>query len=231
MRLLYFPTLNGHKVAIALEEMAIPYNVEIVDILAGGQNQPEFLAINPNGRIPALIDGEVRIFESAAILQYLGRKSGRFYPADEAARTQIDSWLFWQMSALGPMSGQVNWFARAATKPGRDAMETSLALHRFRQETARLFGVLEGVLENGDYLCGDYSIADMCVWPWIEKYPENGGGLARFPRLSAWHARIAGRPAVRRALAVGLDVLRVSFPDASFPDASFPDKAPAVKPE
>lgn len=204
IRLLYFPTLNGHKVAIALEEVGLPYALEIVDILNGEQQAPAFRAVNPNGRIPALVDGEVRVFESAAILQYLGRKSGMFYPRDETVRTRIDAWLFWQMSGLGPMSGQVNWFARAAQKPDRDPAETSLALHRFRKETARLFGVLDTALAGADYICGDYSIADMCIWPWIEKYPDNGGGLAAYPHIAAWHALIAARPAVQRALALGL---------------------------
>ncbi|MDE8653524.1 glutathione S-transferase family protein [Novosphingobium album (ex Liu et al. 2023)] len=210
LRLFYFPTLNGHKVAIALEEMGLDYAVEIVNILDGGQARPEFLAINPNGRIPALVDGDVAVFESAAILQYLGRKTGRFYPADEAARTRIDSWLFWQMAGLGPMSGQVNWFTRAAAKPGRDPAETDLALARFRRETERLFGVLEAGLAGRTYLCGDYSIADMCIWPWIEKYPDNGGGLDAHPHIAAWHARVAARPAVRRALAVGMDAGAIS---------------------
>ena len=205
IRLFYFPTLNGHKVAIALEEMGLPYAVEIVDILHAGQDDPAFRAVNPNGKIPALVDGRVRVFESAAILQYLGRKSGQFYPADEPTRATIDSWLFWQMSGLGPMSGQVNWFARAAGKPGRDPAETSLALHRFRKETRRLFEVLDHALRDSEYLCGDYSIADMCVWPWIEKYPDNGGGLSAWPAIAAWHARIAARPAVQRALNIGLD--------------------------
>lgn len=205
----FFPTLNGHKVTIALEEMGLPYEVRIVDILRGGQDDPAFRSINPNGRIPALVDeaAGVTVFESAAILQYLGRKSGRFYPPDEPTRTAIDSWLFWQMAGLGPMSGQVNWFSRAAAKPGRDPVETGLALHRFRKETARLFGVLESALDERDYLAGDYSIADMCVWTWIDRYPENGGGLATFPALATWHARIAERPAVRRGLAVGMDAI------------------------
>lgn len=207
MRLYYFPTLNGQKVAIALEEMGLAYQVVLVDILAGGQDRPEFLAINPNGRIPALVDGEVTVFESAAILQYLGRKTGLFYPADERLRADIDSWLFWQMAGLGPMSGQVNWFERAAAKPGRAPAETSLALHRFRKETARLFGVLDRRLAGRDYLCGDYSIADMCCWTWIDRYPANGGGLDGFRALAAWHARVAQRPAVRKALAVGLDLV------------------------
>lgn len=209
LRLHYFPTLNGQKVAIFLEEAGLPYEVVPVDILNGGQDDPAFRAINPNGKIPVLQDGGagVTVFESAAILQYLGRRTGLFYPADEARRTRIDSWLFWQMSGLGPMSGQVNWFARAAAKPGRDPLETGLALHRYHKETARLFAVLDGALADGGYLCGDYSIADMCVWPWIEKYPENGGGLAAWPNIAAWHARIAARPAVQRALTVGLDLL------------------------
>lgn len=207
----YFPTPNGQKVTIALEEMGLGYEVAIVDILAGGQDDPAFRAINPNGRIPALVDGDagVTVFESAAILQYLGRKTGQFYPADEPTRTTIDSWLFWQMAGLGPMSGQVNWFARAAARPDRDPAETGLALHRFRKETARLFAVLETALAGRDFLAGDYSIADMCVWPWIDKYPENGGGLAACPALAGWHARIAARPAVVRALAVGLDAIRL----------------------
>lgn len=207
LRLHYFPTLNGQKVAIFLEETGLPYEIVIVDIIQGGQDDPGFRAVNPNGKIPALVDEEVMVFESAAILQYLGRKTGQFYPADEVVRTRIDSWLFWQMSGLGPMSGQVNWFARAAQKEGRDPAETSLALHRYRKETARLFAVLDQELAGRDYLCGDYSIADMCVWPWIEKYPENGGGLSAHPNIAAWHARIAARPAVQRALKVGIDRL------------------------
>lgn len=209
MRLYYFPTLNGQKVTIMLEEMGLPYEVVLVNILDREQDRAEFLAITPNGRIPVLVDGEITIFESAAILQYLGRKSGRFYPNVERVRTEIDSWLFWQMAGLGPMSGQVNWFARAAAKPGRDPAETGLALHRFRKETTRLFGVLDQRLAGREYLCGDYSIADMCCWTWIDKYPVNGGGLDLFPDLAAWHARIAGRAAVQRALKVGLDLVVV----------------------
>lgn len=210
MKLHYFPTLNGQKVTIALEEMGLAYELVPLNILGGQQQTPEFLALNPNGRMPALVDGEVTVFESAAILQYLGRKTGQFYPAAEQVRAQIDSWLFWQMSALGPMSSQVNWFSRAAQKAGRDPAETSLALHRFRKETARLFGVLDRQLETRDFLCGEYSLADMCNWTWIDKYPGNGGGLAGFPNLAAWHARIAQRPAVRRALEVGLDLVTLT---------------------
>lgn len=215
LQLHYFPTLNGQKVTIALEEMGLAYELVPLNIMAGQQQSPEFLALNPNGRMPALVDfgiegGDVKVFESAAILQYLGRKTGKFYPAAEAIRAQIDSWLFWQMSALGPMSSQVNWFGRAAQKPGRDPAETSLALHRFRKETARLFGVLDRQLETRNFLCSEYSLADMCNWTWIDKYPDNGGGLANFPNLAAWHARIAQRPAVQRALHVGLDLVALT---------------------
>lgn len=210
LRLHYFPTLNGQKVAIALEEMGLAYELALVNILDGEQDRPEFVAVNPNGRIPALEDGPVKVFESAAILQYLGRKTGLFYPADERLRTEIDSWLFWQMAGLGPMSGQVNWFERAAAKPGRDPAETGLALHRFRKETARLFGVMDRRLVGRDYLCGDYSIADMCCWTWIDRYPANGGGLGDFPDLAAWHARIGERPAVLRARTVGLNLVAMN---------------------
>jgi GST-like protein len=217
IQLHYFPTLNGHKVTIALEEMGLAYVLRPVDILAGGQDNPAFRAISPNGRMPALVDpdrtdGPVVVFESAAILQYLGRKSGQFYPAREPIRAEIDSWLFWQMSGLGPMSSQVNWFSRAAQKQGRDPAETDLALHRFRKETARLFAVLEGRLGGRNYVCGDYSIADMAIWPWLEKYPENGGGLAAFPRIADWHARIFARAAVQRALAIGSEMLTPCVP-------------------
>ena len=202
MQLYYFPTLNAHKVTIALEEMELAYEVVVIDILDNAQFAPEFTAINPNNRIPALVDGEVTVFESAAILQYLGRKSGRFYPADEPSRARIDSWLFWQMAGLGPMSGQVNYFTRTAQKPERHPLDTAFALSRYTRETARLFGVLERGLAGREYLAGDYSIADMCCWTWIDKYPDNGGGLAGFPALAAWHGRIAARPAVQRGLAV-----------------------------
>jgi GST-like protein len=203
-----FPTLNAHKVTIALEEMELPYEIAFVDILGGGQDDPAFRALNPNGRIPVLTDGPVTVFESAAILQYLGRKSGLFYPVDEAQRAEVDSWLFWQMAGLGPSSGNVNWFTGAARKDGRDPLETGLAIHRFTKETARLFDVLETRLSRREYLCGAYSIADMVCWTWIDKYPDNGGGLASRPRLAAWHGAIAARPAVQRALRAGQDLIQ-----------------------
>ncbi|MDE2300933.1 MAG: glutathione S-transferase N-terminal domain-containing protein [Sphingomonadales bacterium] len=203
----YFGTPNGHKVAIALEEMGLSCTLVMVDILRGGQADPAFLTISPNGRIPALThdrpEGRVVVFESGAILQYLARLTGRFTSADEAVRAEIESWLFWQMAGLGPTLGHVNWFARAARKPGRDPSETGLALHRFRKESARLFGVLEQRLDGRAFLCGAYSIADMACWPWVDKYHAHAGELADYPAIAAWRARIAARPAVQRALRLG----------------------------
>lgn len=211
--LYYLPSPNGRKVTIALEEMAIPYEVKVLDIFQHEAQTPEYLAICPNGKIPAMTeetaDGTVTIFESAAILQYLGRRSGLFYPLnDEVRRSWIDSWLFWQMSALGPMSGQITWFRRAARKEGRDPAETSLALHRYEKEVRRLYAVLEGQLQARDHICGDYSLADMACWTWVEQYGAYAGKLEEaFPAVFAWHARIAARDAVQRAMQVGLGVI------------------------
>ena len=145
--------------------------------------------------------GRSLVFESAAILQYLGRKTGQFYPADEPTRARIDSWLFWQMAGLGPMSGQVNYFTRAAQKPERDPRRPPSPSTASARETKRLFGVLERGLQGRDYLCGDYSIADMCSGPGSTNTPTMAAGLAIFRSIAAWHARIAARPAVQRALA------------------------------
>jgi GST-like protein len=214
MKLYYLPSPNGRKISIALEEMGLPYSFHVVNIFELEAQTPEYLAICPNGRIPALVDeldnGEtVKVFESGAILQYLGRKSGQFYPvASEARRAWVDGWVFWQMAGLGPMSGQITWFRRAAEKPGRDPAETSLALHRYTKETRRLYGVLERQLEGRDFICDEYSIADMACWPWVEQYGSRDfGNLSEFPAIKAWHARIAKRPAVQRALQLGADAI------------------------
>jgi glutathione S-transferase/GST-like protein len=212
LQLYYFPTPNGRKVSIALEEMGLAYDVVPVNILEGAQQDPAFLAISPNGRIPAVVDEANRervvIFESGAILQYLGRKSGRFYPQSEAARGWIDAWVFWQMAGLGPMTGQINWFVRVAETPGRDPRDSSYAIHRYTKETKRLYGVLERQLTGREFICDAYSIADMACWPWVEQYHHRVGGLAEYPAIAAWRARIAERPAVRRALELGLDWAR-----------------------
>jgi GSH-dependent disulfide-bond oxidoreductase len=173
--------------------------------------KPEYLEICPNGRIPAIVDDlpdgqRVKVFESGAILQYLGRKSGQFYPIESEVRCAwVDAWVFWQMSALGPMAGQITWFKRAASKPGRDPAETSLAIHRYTKEVKRLYGVLERQLEGRDFICDEYSIADMACWPWVEQYGSYVGDLKDYPEVQAWHARIAARPAVQRAMNLGVD--------------------------
>jgi glutathione S-transferase/GST-like protein len=194
--------------------MGLTYETKIINIFEREAQTPEYLDICPNGRVPAMtdesVDGEViKIFESGAILQYLGRKSGLFYPQDsDAKRALVDAWLFWQMAGLGPMAGQITWFLRAAQKPGRDPAETSLALHRYRKETRRLYDVLERQLKGRDFICSDYSIADMACWPWVEQYGlRDFGDLAEFPSIKAWHARIRQRPAVTRAMKLGVDAI------------------------
>lgn len=209
--LYYFPTPNGRKVSIALEEMGLPYQLSLVNILQNEQTTPEFLAISPNGRIPALTDdlpdGQVAIFESGAILQYLGRKTQKFYPTDERRRTQADAWLFWQMAGLGPMTGQVTWFRRASLKPERDPRDTGFAIHRFEKEMRRLYDVLERQLTGRDFICDDYSIADMASWPWVHQHGNYLGDLAQFPHIHRWYERILARPAVQAALPLGADEL------------------------
>lgn len=212
IRLYYLPSPNGRKISIALEEMGLPYETHVINVFELEAQTPQYLKICPNGRVPAIVDlvsetEQIPVFESGAILQYLGRKSGLFYPAAEAQRSWIDAWVFWQMAGLGPMSGQITWFRRAAQKPGRDPAETSLAIHRYTKETKRLYAVLDQQLESRDYICDDYSIADMASWPWVEQYAGHVGGLTAYPAIEAWHSRIAARPAVQRAMQVGVGQL------------------------
>jgi glutathione S-transferase len=215
IRLYYLPSPNGRKISIALEEMGLPYEVRVINVFELEAQTPEYLKICPNGRVPALVDTlseteQVTVFESGAILQYLGRKTGQFYPSSpEQRRASVDAWIFWQMSGLGPMSGQITWFKRAAAKPGRDPGETSLALHRYTKELKRLYGVLDRQLQGRDYICDDYSVADMASWPWVEQYGSYVNGLDEYPAIKAWHARIAARAAVQRAMKVGLEQIKV----------------------
>jgi GSH-dependent disulfide-bond oxidoreductase len=203
MQLYYFPTPNGKKISIALEEMGLPYEIVPVNILKGEQQLPAFLEISPNNRIPALVDwtadGErIRIFESGAILQYLGRRSGLLYPAAEAGRCWVDSWVFWQMAGLGPMAGQLSWFMRVSNVPDRDARDYEYPIHRYRKEVKRLYGVLERQLDGRSYICDDYSIADIASWTWVDQYHQQMGELSEFPHVAAWYARVGERPAVQR---------------------------------
>jgi len=205
--LYYWPTPNGWKVTLMLEETGLPYTVKPVNIGRGEQFAPEFLAISPNNRMPALVDhapadggAPLSMFESGAILQYLGNKTGQFYPQDVRARAEVDSWLMWQMGGLGPMMGQANHFALYAKE------KIPYAITRYMDEVARLFGVMERRLADRDYLAGDYSIADMAAWSWAVAYERLGLDGAPYPRVRAWIDRVGAREAVQRGRAVGADL-------------------------
>ncbi|HEY0052280.1 MAG TPA: glutathione S-transferase N-terminal domain-containing protein [Caulobacteraceae bacterium] len=210
----YWPTPNGWKVSIALEEMALPYTLRPVNIGTGEQFTPEFLAISPNNRMPAIVDHEpgdgaaLSIFESGAILQHLGNKSGKFYPTETRARAEVDQWLFWQVGGLGPMAGQTHHFRQYAGAMTRDQRHLAYGVRRYTDETNRLYGVLERRLADREHVAGDYSIADMAIWPWIVPHANQGQDLAEFPKLKAWFERVGARPAVKRGRALGDDLRR-----------------------
>lgn len=194
-------TPNGRKVSIALEEMALPYRVVEVDLMKGEQKRPEFLAINPNGRIPAIIDREAddfAVFESGAILCWLAEKCGRFLPSEARARSQVMQWLFFQVGGVGPMQGQANVFYRYAEE------KIPYAIERYQREVRRLYEVYDRRLAEHEFLAGDYSIADMATWPWIISHEWSGVSVDGLEHLGRWLSAIGGRPAVRR----GMDVPR-----------------------
>lgn len=200
--LYYWGTPNGHKITIALEEMGLSYQILPVNILENDQFQPDFLAISPNNKIPAIVDQDgpdhrsISIFESGAILQYLGRKTGMFYPTDEIKRIQVEQWLMWQMGGLGPMLGQNHHFSRFAPE------RIPYATERYVNETKRLYGVLDKQLVGQDYVTGEYSIADMAIFPWLLRYEWQGIDLADYPEESRYIERMQARPAVQKALAI-----------------------------
>jgi GST-like protein len=212
IQLHYWPTPNGWKISIALEEMGLAYEMVPVNIGAGAQFEPDFQAISPNGRMPAIVDpdgpdGEtISIFESGAILQYLGRKSGKFYPADERGRVLVDQWLFWQTAGLGPMAGQANHFRMYAPSVLLDQRLAAYGAIRYTNETHRLYGVLNRRLEGRDFVADDYSIADMACWSWVVTYPYQAIVLDEFPQVKAWYERIGAREAVQRGRALGEDL-------------------------
>ena len=207
----YWPTPNGHKVTIACEEMGLPYEIRPVNIGRGEQFTPEFQAMSPNGRMPAIVDPDgpggqpISVFESGAILQYLGRKTGQFYPADERARVKVDEWMFWQMGGLGPMAGQRNHFRNYAPSFLPDQRQVAYGAIRYTNEVNRLYGVMDQQLDGRDFLAGDYSIADMISWPWVAGRSSAALEIEEFPRLKAWRERVAARPAVERAMARARD--------------------------
>lgn len=203
IELFFWPTPNGYKITIMLEELGVPYEVKYINIGKGEQFAPDFLKIAPNNRMPAIIDPDgpggapISVFESGAILQYLGRKYGRFYPKDERARVQVEEWLFWQMGGLGPMAGQAHHFRQYAPE------KIAYGIDRYTNEVNRLYGVMDRRLAAHEYLAGDYSIADMACIGWVRPYENQGQTLEDFPNLKRWFEAVLARPAVQRGIEVG----------------------------
>ena len=207
--LYYWTTPNGHKITIFLEETGLEYRVRPVHIGKGEQFHPDFLKIAPNNRIPAIVDNApadggapFSLFESGAILDYLAQKSGRFLPQDSRARFQVRQWLYWQMGGVGPMAGQNHHFNHYAQE------KIPYAIERYVKETARLYGVLDRQLVGREYVAGDYSIADMAIYPWAKLWQGQQQKLKDFPQMARWLERMAARPAVRRAYALAEEVNR-----------------------
>ena len=203
--LYFWPTPNGWKVSIMLEECGLAYRVVPVNIARGDQFKPGFLKISPNNRMPAIVDHDgpgrrpISVFESGAILQYLGRKTGRFYPVDERARVAVDEWLFWQMANLGPKAGEMSHFRRYAPE------RIPYALDRFGNEINRLFGVMNARLKQRAFLAGRYSIADMACVGWIRLAERQGETFESFPHLKRWLDAVRARPAVRRGMGIRVE--------------------------
>ncbi|PZR00275.1 MAG: glutathione S-transferase [Cereibacter sphaeroides] len=218
IQLYYWPTPNGWKITIALEEMGLPYKVNFVNIGAGEQFEPDFLKIAPNNRMPAIIDpngsdgAPISIFESGAILQYLGRKTGKFYGKTERDRVTIEQWLMWQMGGVGPMAGQAHHFLTYA--PALDPpQDLPYAKDRYRREVNRLYGVLDRQLKGRDFVAGDLSIADFAIWPWTRNWKGQQQALDDKPDLARWLAAMEARPAVQRGIAVGAELRNNSTTD------------------
>ncbi len=200
--LYYWATPNGQKITIALEEMNLDYQIFPINILENDQFQPDFLMISPNNKIPAIVDQDgpyhepISIFESGAILQYLGRKTGLFYPENELNRVQIEQWLMWQMAGFGPMLGQNHHFNRFAPE------DVPYAKQRYLNETQRLYRVLNQQLVGQNYVAREYSIADMAIFPWILRHEWQGIDLKDYPNVEKYVARLSERPAIQKALAI-----------------------------
>ena len=199
--LYFWDTPNGFKISIMLEELGVPYTVRFVNIGKGEQFAPEFLAISPNNRIPAIVDPEgpdgkpISVFESGAILIYLGGKFGRFYPSEPRARVEVIEWLMWQVANVGPVFGHTNHFRNYAKE------KVPYAITRFVDEAHRLFGVLDRRLADRAFVAGDYSIADIALFGWMRNWDRRGIDIIEFPNVKRWHDVIAARPAVVRGLA------------------------------
>ena len=196
-------TPNGWKVSIALEELALPYQVHVLDLGSGAQKEPWFTAINPNGRIPAIVDreadqqgGDFAVFESGAILVYLAEKAGRLMPSDPKGRSLVMQWLMFQMGGVGPMMGQANVFTRYFPE------ELPSVIDRYRRESRRLFEVLDGHLADREWLAGDYSIADIANWAWVHIHPWPGVSVEGLDHLQRWLEAVRARPAVQKGVAI-----------------------------
>ena len=201
-----YRTSNGRKASIMLEECGLDYVLHIVDITRGEQDVPAFRTINPNGRIPAIVDREgaggpdsapLVLFESGAILLYLAQKTGLFLPEDEKDRWRAVQWLMFQMGGVGPMFGQAHHFRRAQT-------QVEYGIKRYTTEARRLWGVLDGHLAGSEFMHGDYSIADMAIYPWTARYDWQGVALEEFPNVKRWFEAVGARPAVAKAMAINL---------------------------
>lgn len=204
INLYYWPTPNGHKITIFLEESGLPYQIIPVNLKEGEQFSPDFLKISPNNKIPAIVDhdapgagGSIAVFESCAILEYLGEKTQRFLPKDLKNRFLVLEWLYWQASGLGPMAGQANFFLNMASEV------LPFAIERYTQETQRLFGVLDKQLGAHEYVAGEYSIADMAIYPWVMAHEKIKLSLEQFPQIQRWLKAVGSRPAIQRAYAKG----------------------------
>ena len=205
--LYYWPTPNGHKITIFLEETGTPYAIKPVNIGRGEQFAPDFLDIAPNNRMPAIVDHDpgdgkepIPVFESGAILVYLAAKTGQFLPRDTRSWVQVMQWLCWQIAGLGPMAGQTHHFVHYAPE------KIQYAIDRYVNETARLYAVLDKRLADREFVAGDYSIADMACYPWIVPHARQNQNLDEFPNVKRWFEAIQARPAVQRAYEVGKSV-------------------------
>ena len=193
-----FTTPNGRKASIMLEEAGLSYNVHKIDITKNQQFTPEYLAINPNSKIPSIIDQDtgIAVFESGAILIYLAEKTGQFLPTDKKGRFQVIEWLMFQMGGVGPMFGQLNHFKKFAPE------KITYAIERYEKETLRLYSVLDKQLASQEFICGDYSIADIATYPWVAVYEFQGLTLDNHPNLKRWVEKVQQRPAVQRGMQV-----------------------------
>lgn len=206
---------NGHKVQILVEELGIPYRAIPINITKGAQHEAGYLLINPNGKIPAIVDhapadggAPFHVFETGAIMMYLAEKEGRFLPTGLREKSEVSQWLFWQVGGLGPMMGQAQHFVRYAPEP------VPYAITRYQNETRRLLMVMEQRLQGREYLCGEYSIADMACFAWVRIHKYTGVSVEAFPGITDWYGRIRARPAVGR----GIDVLRDAWVDVTTSD-------------